>query len=293
MSAAMFDAGPAAGWTAGVDTRLSIGDFSRMTHLSIKALRHYHEVGVLAPAEVDRSSGYRFYTPDQVPVAQVVRRFRDLGMPIDQVRAVLSAPDLSARNEVVVAHLQRMESELSQMADTVASLRLLLSGPAVPLQVEYRSVAAFPALAICEAVRWDDAGPWTEEVLGVIYGLLADAGISPAGPPGSLYPSELFELELAEVTVFVPLEQTFPSSALAGTPRVSAVEIPGAELAVALHHGAFTDLDRTYGALGTVVADQAIGVEGPIREHYLVSALNTPEVAAHRTEVAWPVFRTA
>ena len=38
-----------------MSTRLPIGDFSRMTHLSIKALRHYHEVGVLVPAEVDPS----------------------------------------------------------------------------------------------------------------------------------------------------------------------------------------------------------------------------------------------
>src|SRR3954470_15003809 len=51
--------------------RIAIGDFARMTHLSIKALRHYHEVGVLVPAEVDPSSGYRFYRTDQVPVAQV------------------------------------------------------------------------------------------------------------------------------------------------------------------------------------------------------------------------------
>lgn len=43
---------------------LSIGDFSKMTHLSIKALRHYHDVGLLAPAEVDRTSGYRYYRPD-------------------------------------------------------------------------------------------------------------------------------------------------------------------------------------------------------------------------------------
>ena len=61
---------------------LSIGDFSRMTHLSIKALRHYHEVGLLEPAEIDRDSGYRRYDAGQVAVAQVIRRFRDLGMPV-------------------------------------------------------------------------------------------------------------------------------------------------------------------------------------------------------------------
>ena len=73
-------------------TTLTIGDFARMTHLSVKTLRHYHQVGLLEPAHVDPANGYRYYTTDQVPTAQVIRRFRDLDMPIDTVRAVLAAP---------------------------------------------------------------------------------------------------------------------------------------------------------------------------------------------------------
>ena len=69
---------------------LSIGDFSRMTQLSVKTLRHYHEVGLLEPDRVDPATGYRHYAPEQVPTAQVVRRLRELGMPIADVRAVLA-----------------------------------------------------------------------------------------------------------------------------------------------------------------------------------------------------------
>ena len=57
--------------------------------------------GLLEPAEVDRSSGYRFYEADQVPIAQVIRRFRDLDMPIDDIHAVLNAPDVHARNQLI------------------------------------------------------------------------------------------------------------------------------------------------------------------------------------------------
>src|SRR5262249_61708643 len=74
--------------------RLAIGDFSRMTHLSVKALRHYHDVGLLVPAEIDPASGYRCYEPGQVPLAQVIRRFRDLGMPLNEIREVLQASDV-------------------------------------------------------------------------------------------------------------------------------------------------------------------------------------------------------
>src|SRR6201987_149043 len=93
---------------------ITIGDFSRMTHLSVKALRHYHDVGLLEPAKVDRSSGYRFYEADQVPIAQVIRPFRDLGMPVDEVKEVLTAPEVTTRNQVIVAHLERMEEQLAE-----------------------------------------------------------------------------------------------------------------------------------------------------------------------------------
>lgn len=48
-------------------TTLSIGDFSRMTQLSVETLRHYHEVGLLEPARVDPFTGYRIHSPEQVP----------------------------------------------------------------------------------------------------------------------------------------------------------------------------------------------------------------------------------
>ena len=54
-------------------TRVTIGDFSRASHLSVKTLRHYHEVGLLEPSEVDPDNGYRYYSEDQIPLAQVIR----------------------------------------------------------------------------------------------------------------------------------------------------------------------------------------------------------------------------
>jgi DNA-binding transcriptional MerR regulator len=55
----------------------AIGDFSRATHLTVKTLRHYHETGLLEPAHIDSQTGYRRYTTDQIPIAQIIRRFRD------------------------------------------------------------------------------------------------------------------------------------------------------------------------------------------------------------------------
>ena len=77
---------------------VSVGRFATMTHLSVKTLRHYHQVGLLEPAEVDPHTGYRYYTLEQLPTAQLIRRLRDLRMPVAGVHAVLLARSPSERD---------------------------------------------------------------------------------------------------------------------------------------------------------------------------------------------------
>src|ERR1700760_60925 len=108
---------------------LAIGDFSRATHLTVKTLRHYHEEGVLEPALVDPQTGYRRYTTEQISVAQIIKRFRDLDMPLDTIRALLNTPDIRTRNELIAAHLKHLETELAKTRAAVASLRNLLEPP--------------------------------------------------------------------------------------------------------------------------------------------------------------------
>jgi DNA-binding transcriptional MerR regulator len=279
-------------------TMLTIGDFSRMTHLSVKALRHYHDMGVLEPAAVDPFTGYRSYDTSQVGSAQVIRRLRDLGMPLDSIAAVLAAPDLEARNREIAAHLTRMERQLEQTQASVAALRALLTGPAVRPAIELRTIAAVTALAVREVVDAAELNDWGSEAFDALAAALTAAGLTAAGPYGGLFDGDFFELERSEVTAFVPVtSETGLVGAHAGVGldpagRVRLLEIPAVEAAVAVHEGAFSEIDRTYAALGEVVAERAIGVDGPIREYYLVSSADTDDVGKHRTEVCWPVFRT-
>ena len=269
---------------------VTIGDFSRMTHLSVKALRHYHDVGLLEPADVDPSSGYRLYDADQVPLAQVIRRFRDLGMPVDEVRSMLEAPDLETRNKVIIAHLERMESQLAATRATVTSLKAMLELPGPPRSIEYRGVEVAHVLAITSTVHVDDFIPWWGQAFSELREALQESGMTRTGPDGALSPNEFIELERGEVTAFVPV--TGDRSGVAGLPGVELIDIPRAELAVLMHEGTFEDMDRAYGELGAMVAERAIGVEGPIREHYVIGPFDTSDENAYRTEVCWPVFQT-
>jgi len=261
-----------------VRTLLTFGEFSRLTHVSVKALRHYQDVGLLSPAEVDRSSGYRFYAAAQAPAAQLIRRFRDMDMPLDQIRAVMAASDREARDRLIVAHLQRMERQLEQTQATLSSLRELLAGGGPARRVELRTLTPTAALTVTQQVDWDGAEAWLRDALSDLRGQLAECGAVRSGCDGALYSERFFEAHIGEVTAFIPIAGTAPgASALAGGP-----------VAVSVHRGCFSQLDRVYAGLGTFVAERQIGVSGPIRENYEVSFLDTVDDGGLVTEVCWP-----
>jgi DNA-binding transcriptional MerR regulator len=275
---------------SGVPDYLSIGDFSRATHMTVKTLRHYHQIGLLEPAEVDPDTGYRRYATGQIPTAQVIRRFRGLGMPLEEIQAVLSAPDLRIRNQRITAHLRRLEEELGRAQSATASLRDLLAAPApddVSARVELRTVPAVEAAAIAGVVDAAESVAWLQGALGELHATLAARNAPGGGPAGGVYSDEVFTQHRGQVTIFVPCAEP-----LRPTGRVISTLIPAAELAVIEHRGPPADVDRAYGVLAAYVARHALAVAGPIREYYLVGQHDTPDTAQWRTEIGWPIFQT-
>jgi DNA-binding transcriptional MerR regulator len=270
----------------GMGTRLTIGDFSRATHLSVKTLRHYHQVGLLEPSSVDPHTGYRYYSGEQIPLAQVIRRLRDLEMPIPDVKAVLAAPQVSARNTLIAAHLDSLETELARTRQAVGALRDLLGRPDAPLTVEHRTVAATPAAAISQTVDREDILAWWQGALGELHAAVHAQNLTPAGPSGGLYDSDIYRHDRGQATVFLPVQ---------GTPRaigrVTAVTVPPAELAITCHHGPLNDIDLSYGALGEYTTSHEISIDGPLREYYLRGAHDTHDATQWQTELGWPIFR--
>ncbi|MEU0873245.1 MerR family transcriptional regulator [Nocardia brasiliensis] len=264
---------------------VAIGEFARLTYLTVKTLRYYHDIELLAPVSIDTGSGYRRYSIDQVPQAHLIRRLRQLDMPLPEIKAVLDAADEDARNAALRAHLERMEAELARTRDVVASLRSLLT-PRTPLAVEYRSEPAFTALAVAEVVTRTGIGPWCEASFTLLHQTLGAAGLAPDGVDGATYSTEFFADDVGEVVAFVPI----PADAEIALPdRVSRIELPARRFAVARHDGPFDDFDRTYGALGSHVAEHDESLDEPIRERYLVCPESTDDPDTYRTEVCWPI----
>ncbi len=267
---------------------LTIGDFSKATQLSVKTLRHYHDLGLLIPTQIDASSKYRRYNTDQIQQAQVIRRLRDLDMPLAQIRAVLNAPDQTARAELIAAHLERLEHQLVETQNAVGALRSLLQGPAATPAITHRSDPALYAASISARVERAELSPWFQGALDEVWATLEAQRIAPSGPAGAVVSDAFFAQEAGDITVFVPA-----AAMLSASGRVEPQEIAATEVAVIVHEGPHTGVDRTYGALAAHVAEHAVGVEGPIRERYLVGRRDTDDETQWRTEIAWPIFRTS
>jgi DNA-binding transcriptional MerR regulator len=266
---------------------LSIGDFSRATNLSVKTLRYYHRVGLLEPADVDPHTGYRRYTVAQIPSAQIIRRFRNLDMPVEQVQSVLAAPDVSVRNDLIASHLARLEEGLERTQAAVVSLRNLLQPDAEPA-IHRRRVDATPAAAISETIDVADAFLWLQGALGELRGMATAQNLTVTGVPGGVFADDLFTDERGRATIFLPCAGTVRPMG-----RVAAQVIPAIELAVIDHVGPHNEVDRAYGALGAYVSEHALAVAGPLREYYPVSHLDTAERSRWRTEIGWPIFTVA
>ena len=271
-----------------MSSSLAIGDFSRATHLTVKTLRHYHETGLLEPAQIDPQTGYRRYTTEQIPVAQIIRRFRDLDMPLNEIRSVLSAPDVQARNDLIAAHLKRLESDLARTQTAVASLRNLLEHPTPAVEIGRRKADQVTAAAISEVVDVKDALSW---YLGAL-GELQRRAPRPANQHLRDPPAAFFRMRCSR-TRAVRRRSSFPATApckrSAGLLRASCRAV---ELATLVHEGSHANIDLAYGSLATYVTQHALAVEGPLREYYLVGPQDTPEESAWRTEIGWPIFQT-
>jgi DNA-binding transcriptional MerR regulator len=107
---------------------MPIGRFARLTGLTVKALRHYDEVGLLRPAAVDPETGYRSYSADQVRRAETIRKLRRLELPLDDVLTLLETADPVLIRRVLHGHQYRTAVRSAELKVVLQGLQPLLDG---------------------------------------------------------------------------------------------------------------------------------------------------------------------
>ena len=102
---------------------LKIGEFSKLSRVSVRMLRHYDEIGLLKPAEIDRLTEYRYYREDQLPVVCRITALKDMGFALADIVHILAVYE---DREALDGFLAVRERELQDLAAETAHRLMLL-----------------------------------------------------------------------------------------------------------------------------------------------------------------------
>ena len=266
---------------------LKIGDFAKLSRVSVKALRHYDEMGLLKPTQVDRFTGYRYYSFDQLPRLNRILALKDLGFSLEQIAQLLSeelpAAQLRGMLRLRQAELsQHVQDELDQLARVEARLRQIEQEDTMSTyDVVIKPVAPQLVAGVRDTIPtypqqghlWKELGAYLNQRQTALTG----------GPCLTVYYSEEPNID-AEVC-----EQV--SGILPAHARVQVHELPGVEMmACVVHHGPFTTIGEAYTAIMKWIEANGYRCIGPVREVYLREAENVSQTDPNTvTEIQFPV----
>lgn len=246
-----------------------IGEFSRLSRVSVRMLRHYDQLGLLTPSETDPFTGYRYYSAEQLPRLNRILALRDLGFSLEQIAGMLEE-DLSTdqllgmlklkRAEVEEQmkaeqqKLQRLEVRIRQMSEVPGhgAYDVILRDIEPELAATYREVAA-------DDDRIQQMFDMLETYVAGFDGARADK------PPFSIYYDDEYREKDVDAEVAVPLKYAIPENELIRVrhlPRLSNV-------ACVVHVGEYSDIYQAYNALLAWIEANDYRMAGPIREVYL------------------------
>jgi DNA-binding transcriptional MerR regulator len=269
---------------------LRIGDFSRLTRVTIKTLRHYDEVGLLKPAAIDRFTGYRYYTLDQLPRLNRILVLKDLGLSLEQIAPLLDgdADELRGMLRIKRAELQQhIEDEQARLARIDMRLRQL-EGNMPDYEVMIKSTEPQQVLSVRRIVLTTNE---IHALLDEVRTALHQHRIKASGPWIAMYHHAGFRDHDLDLEVAVPVESV-PSDriALSDGWEMSIRVIPALAMVVSvLLQGGYDQLGSAYQALDTYLHEHGHYYLGPAREIYLRGPGDTDNPAEYLTEVQYPI----
>lgn len=268
------------------DRLLTIGEFSHLTRISVRMLRHYDEHGVLHPTRVDDWTGYRHYSADLLAVAARIRELRDVGLGVAELATV--AP-LLADPEAVRRVLDGQRARLAEEADRIAArLRLLealqaeLDAPSATT-VTLRTVPARTDVALRGTVpRYTDEPVLWERLHAALP--TSGARLAEPGLRTATYHDESYVDHDPDVEVGYAVAEPFTA-----TGELRCVRTPQRTVASALLRGPYEQITRVLGDLGRWIAAEGYRMEAPPYVVYLITPDTVPDPAGWLTEVCVPV----
>ncbi|HEV2579935.1 MAG TPA: MerR family transcriptional regulator [Ktedonobacteraceae bacterium] len=273
---------------------MKIGDFSKLSQVSIKALRYYDEMGLLKPIETDRFTGYRNYSVGQLPRLNRILALKDMGFSLEQIAQVLnqgvSSEQLRGMLRLKRAELQQhIADEQARLARVEARLRdIAMEDTMTDNQVaNYDVVIKQVEPQLVASVR-DTLPAYTAvgRLFDEVYGYLSRSGVAGLAAIGvAIWHDNEYKTSDIDGEAAVLLKQP-----VAEGERIKVYELPGATMASVIHKGAFNALSQAYEAAWRWIEANGYKVIGPNREVYLYCTQPVrQDDESYVTEIQFPV----
>ena len=243
----------------------SIGELSKITGLTVKTLRFYHERGVLVPARVDAGSGYRHYDERNVETARTVSALRECGFSLDDVADILR--EHSDEADILQFLEQRRQSLAERMArdrDLVRVIDQIIERESeareimrqTTFEIEEKTVPAQLVAGVRMRGRYEDCGQGFSKLGKAVVRYVS-------GKPLCLYYDGEYREEDADFEPCMPVRQSVEVEG------IDVREIPGKRCVSLIHRGPYTELRRSYQRIIKYVKDRGYEMQLPTREVYL------------------------
>lgn len=257
---------------------IKIGDFSRLANISIKTLHYYDQLGLLQPVHVDRYSGYRFYSLDQLPQLNRILALKELGFSLDQVRRILAEEEVLSAEELH-GMLRIKRAELRQLLDEEEArlrrveCRLKQIEKEGQLPVSEVAVKVIPEQMVLTAVEiaptLDDLGEVRRQLQHLLDYYLRHTGLRPVGPWFTLLETIEFSEQEVPLTLAVPVQGSLRAASKLPEP-LEVRRLPGvAQAASIIHTPDCGALPAAYASLYSWMQRSRYHSVGPWREIYL------------------------
>jgi DNA-binding transcriptional MerR regulator/predicted transcriptional regulator YdeE len=267
---------------------IRIGDFSKLSRVSVKTLRYYDEMGLLKPVSVDRFTGYRLYEFSQLAVLhrilalkelgfslEEIGRLLDDGLSVEQMRGMLKLRETEARQKVQeeAERLRRVETWLGQIEQENEMSKY---------DVVIKNVDAMKIASVRDVVPTppEQGGLW-----GELEGYLAMHRVRPNAACFTLYHDEDYKERDWDLEVCEPITDELTESR-----RVKVRSLPASTMACTIHNGPFVTISEAYAAIGKWIEANDYRIVGSCREVYLKAANNGSQTDPDTvTEIQFPV----
>jgi DNA-binding transcriptional MerR regulator len=243
----------------------SIGEFSKITGLTVKTLRFYQEEGLLVPSFVDEETGYRYYAPAKVDAARAITFLRGLEFSVGEIREMLAQAEeendlLEAmeRQRIVIdlkiRSYRKLVRSLDQFIADEREARHLMQN--LSLRIEEKDIAPMLMAGVRIKGKYSECGN-AFAMIGRTFGRHI------AGKPFLLH----YDQEYREADA--DFEACMPIRAGKSVEGVSVRELPSGRCVSLIHRGPYNDLGRSYAQVLQYIHEKGFQVQSPSREIYL------------------------